>query len=146
MSQSSNSLKFVWVVVVVILVSLGLAACGGGGGNESAAIGKSKSSSERSKATSLGEKAATDAGEPVSLKPETLGVIEITGEAEIIQRSTASLKEAASELGWKVVTCDAQGATAKFTSCARTLLNSNVTAMVSEAVESAPMQAQMEQA
>jgi ribose transport system substrate-binding protein len=133
--------------LATVAVIVGLGACGNddssssGGGS---AIGKSASSEQRNTAAVAGEKAAT--GAPVTLKKQTIGVLEVTGAAEIIQRSTNSVKQAAAEFGWDVKVCDAQGAAAKFTSCARTLLTGGATAILSEAVESAPMKAQMEEA
>jgi ribose transport system substrate-binding protein len=145
------------LVAGLFLAALVLAACGGGGSSSSSGStgggeesgGKQVGGNNAGKAkeaTEAGVEAGEESGEPVAVEKQTLGLIEVVGAAESIQREASALESAASELGWDVKVCDGEGDPIKMSNCANTLLSQNITAMVTANVEVAPVKTQMEEA
>jgi ABC-type sugar transport system substrate-binding protein len=128
-----------------------LAGCGGSSNNNtsSSAVGIGKASGSltaQQKMAKAGAEAAAAAGKPVTLKPQTVGVVEILHAAEVQRRITQAVKDAASHLGWKVITCDTAGDPAKASSCSQNLMTQGATVMTSMGVDPTTMLAQMKQA
>jgi ABC-type sugar transport system substrate-binding protein len=140
-------------LAVCLTAAASVAACGssdsGGGGASSHGAGpsqKSTSQTKQQRGAAAGKKAAADAGGPVKLPKETIGVLQIVGAAETIQRDTDAIKQATALLGWKVNICDGEGDPAKMAACGNTLLNQKPDAIIGLNVEAAPVQAQMKRA
>lgn len=130
-------------LLAVLVLALFAAACGnddeGGGGAES---GGNKGEGIRAgegdrteKARAAGKAAAKEAGDKVKLEPKTVGVINILGGIESADRLQATMKEAATNLGWKHVPCDGQGDPRKMVACGNSLLDRNVDAIVTIAID-----------
>lgn len=138
------------VPVLVLLVLIVLAGCGSSGSDgtgEGESLNEaSGSASERQKMTKLGEEWAEEAGKPVEVKPETIGMVEVLHAAEVQRRITNGLKDAARVMGWKVITCDTAGDPTKAATCARNLLTQGVDAMTSMGVDPSTMEVQMKEA
>jgi ribose transport system substrate-binding protein len=139
----------------LVLAAVVLAGCGGDSDSGSTSAGGDDSKVKQSgggdsakvkEATDAGTEAGEESGEPVALEKKTIGLIEIVGAAESIQREASALEAAVSELGWSVKICDGEGDPVKMGNCANTLLSQNIDAMVVANVEVAPVKAQMETA
>jgi ribose transport system substrate-binding protein len=134
-----------WLPCALAAAALVGAGCGSnsdssGSTNSSGGNGPSQQSATKSKqarAADAGAKAATTAGGPIALKPRTIGVLQVVGAAETIQRDTNGIKQAAKLLGWKIIVCDGQGDPAKTAACGTTLLAQHPDAIVSFNVEAA---------
>jgi ABC-type sugar transport system substrate-binding protein len=137
-------------LTLTLAAALIAAGCGSSGLTTSAAnksIDKaSGSKSQQAQMATLGAAAAAKAGPAVTLKPETIGMIEVLHAAEVQQRITNALKAAAAKVGWKVITCDTAGDPSKASSCANELLTQGVTAMTSMGVDPTGMAQQMKEA
>ncbi len=142
-------------LAVLVLAAVVLAGCGGsdststsseGGGETGGKQSGGGNTAKTEEATEAGTKAGEESGKPVALEKQTIGLVEIVGAAESIQREKEALEAAASELGWSVKVCDGEGDPVKMSNCANTLLSQGVTAMIGANVEVAPVKAQMETA
>jgi ABC-type sugar transport system substrate-binding protein len=140
-------------LVACFAVAASLAGCGGSDEEEGGAAGEgagpsqlSASEEKQERAKAAGEEMAAEEGEPVDLEPKTIGVLQIVGAAETIQRDTDGLEQAAEILGWKLNICDGEGDPAKMAACGNTLLNQKPDAIIGLNVEAAPVQAQMKRA
>jgi ABC-type sugar transport system substrate-binding protein len=141
-------------LAAVVFAAVVLASCGGssssstssGGADSSVKQASGDNSAKAEEATEAGKEAGEESGEPITLEKKTLGLVEIVGAAESIQREASALEAAAGQLGWSVKVCDGEGDPVKMGNCANTLLSQNVDAMVTANVEVAPVKAQMETA
>jgi ABC-type sugar transport system substrate-binding protein len=130
----------VLALVAVLLLALFAGACGsddedeGGGGNKGTGIraGKGKRTEE---AQAAGRAAAKEEGPKVTLDPKTVGIISILGGIESADRLQATMEQAAKDLGWKSVPCDGQGDPRKMVACGDSLLDRNVDAIVTIAID-----------
>lgn len=141
-------------LAALVLAALVLAGCGGSNSSSTSAGGNDSNvkqsggggGAKAEEATEAGKEAGEESGEPVALEKQTLGLIEVVGAAESIQREASALEAAAGQLGWSVKVCDGEGDPVKMANCANTLLAQNVTAMIGANVEVAPVKSQMETA
>jgi ribose transport system substrate-binding protein len=148
-------MKVISGVAGLVAAALVVAACGSGAEGESAAPATSggagitqasKQADTRTAAEKQGEEAGAATGAAVKLEPRTIGVIQVTGSSETMQRSLNAVKSAAAVLGWTVKDCDGRGEPGRFAECARSMLAQKVDAIVSHSIDAAPMKAQMAQA
>ncbi len=106
--------------------------------------------SPASAATASEEAAATlgdaKAGPSIKLPKLKLGILQLNAQAEVAFRIAEGARIPAQELGWDVVICDSQGDPAKMASCASSLLNQGVNAIMAVAIEPAPVMAQLREA
>lgn len=131
----------VLALVAVLLLALFAGACGSdddeesGGGNKGTGIraGEGKRTQE---ARAAGRAAAKEEGPKVTLDPKTVGIINILGGIESADRLQATMQQAAKDLGWKSVPCDGQGDPRKMVACGDSLLDRNVDAIVTIAIDS----------
>lgn len=139
-----------WKALALLVVTLLAAGCGGKTAtatNADNSINKvSGSKAAQAQMASMGSAAGAKEGPAVTLKPETIGEVEILHAAEVQRRITGALEAAAAKVGWKVVTCDTAGDPAKASSCAQNLLNQGVNAMTSMGVDPSAMAQQMKEA
>lgn len=145
-------------LAVLIFAAVLVAGCGGSSDSTSSSGGDSSGVDEGGKqssgggsakaeeATEAGTEAGEESGEPVSVEKQTVGLVEVVGAAESIQRETHALEAAVAKLGWDVKVCDGEGDPVKMGNCATNLLSQGVTAMVTANVEVAPVKKQMEDA
>ena len=142
-------------LAALVSAAVVLAGCGGSSSSSSTSSGGDDSgvkqagsgnSAKAKEATEAGTEAGEESGKPIALEKQTLGLVEIVGAAESIQREKSALEAAAAELGWSVKVCDGEGDPVKMGNCANTLLSQGVTAMVGANVEVAPVKTQMETA
>lgn len=130
----------VLALVAVLLLALFAGACGSdddegsGGSNKGTGIraGEGKRTQE---AQAAGRAAAKEAGGKVELEPKTVGIISILGGIESADRLQATMEQAAKDLGWKSVPCDGQGDPRKMVACGDSLLDRNVDAIVTIAID-----------
>lgn len=114
--------KSVVVTAVAIITALAISACGSSNDDSSAdstssAVGALKGSKAKS-AAEAGEAMAKEEGPPTTLtKDVTVGVVEVLGASEGVQRNVAGAEEASRALGWKTVACDGQGVPSKIADC-----------------------------
>jgi ABC-type sugar transport system substrate-binding protein len=141
-------------LAALVFAAVALAGCGGssssstssGGGESGGKQVGGENEAKAKEATEAGTKAGEESGEPIALEKQVIGLVQIVGAAESIQRETSALEAAASQLGWSVKVCDGEGDPVKMSNCANTLLSQGVTAMIGANVEVAPVKAQMETA
>ena len=127
-------------LLAALLLALFAAACGdddddGGGSTKGTGI-RAGEGARTEKAQAAGKQAAEDAGGPVDLEAKTVGILNILGGIESADRLQATMEEAAKDLGWKSVPCDGQGDPRKMVACGDSLLDRNVDAIVTIAVDS----------
>jgi ABC-type sugar transport system substrate-binding protein len=148
--MESKSARWLLCLVGSIAIAAFTAGCGSnddsGGSSDVGSIGKSASAKKREAAVTAGKESGGAAGDPVAVPKKTVGVIEAFGAAEAIQRTTAGITAGAKVLGWTVKTCDAQGDPTKMASCASSLISQRVDVIMGEAIEAAPVKAQLTQA
>lgn len=89
------------------------------------------------KAKAAGEAAAKEAGPAKLPANKKIGIINILGGIESADRLEATLKEGLSGQKWTAIPCDGQGDPAKMLSCGNSLLDRNVDAIITIAVDSA---------
>ncbi len=139
-----------WAVALGLCGALAAAGCGSSSSSDNSAkesINKaSGTKSEQAQMASAGEADAAKAGAQVALKPQTLGMVEVLHAAEVQRRITQALKDAATKMGWRVLTCDTAGDPAKAAPCAQNLMTQGATAMTSMGVDPSTMATQMKQA
>lgn len=86
------------------------------------------------------------AGAPVAVPHKTLGILQLNAQAEVAFRIAEGARIPAELLGWKVLTCDSLGDPSRMASCAESLLNQGANAIVTVAIEPAPVMAQLRRA
>ncbi|MQB07986.1 sugar ABC transporter substrate-binding protein [Agrobacterium tumefaciens] len=86
------------------------------------------------------------AGVPVAMPHKTLGILQLNAQAEVAFRIAEGARIPAEILGWKVLVCDSLGDPSRMASCAESLLNQGVNAIVTVAIEPAPVMAQLRRA
>lgn len=129
-------------VLATLMLALFAGACGddedGGGGESGGTKGEGIRAGEgdrTDKAVAAGKAAAKEAGEKVELPAKTVGIINILGGIESADRLQKTMTLAADSLGWKSVPCDGQGDPRKMVACGDSLLDRNVDAIVTIAVD-----------
>ena len=156
-------------ILAVALASAGCASSSGSGGNSSPGSSSTNSgststvtslsgsstpnselsmfsSAKNAAAVTAGLAAAKNAGPKVNLPKETIGIILIQGQAEIVKRMQQDAQGAADALGWKLLVCDGQGDPVKMQQCGDTLLNEGANALIDTTIEPSVLQAQIQQA
>lgn len=129
------------------LMSAGCGSSSPAAANQNKSINAaSGSKSAQAQMASAGTAAGAKFGGTVTLKPRTIGEVEILHAAEVQRRITGALQAAAAKVGWRVITCDTAGDPAKASSCAQNLLNQGVDAMTSMGVDPSGMAQQMNEA
>jgi ribose transport system substrate-binding protein len=144
---------------LVAIAALVLAACGGSSDSSSSESSGAESTPAESTESSEGganpdEAAATEEGKeyaeslgaPVSLPAKTIGILQSTGSTESALRVQNEIEAAADELSWKSVPCDGEGLPTKFATCASSLLNQGVDAMITIGIEASAITPQLEKA
>lgn len=86
------------------------------------------------------------AGPPVELPAQTIGILQLNAQAEVAFRIAEGARIPAERLGWDVVVCDSLGDPARMASCSESLLNQGVDAILTVAIEPAPVMAQLRRA
>jgi ABC-type sugar transport system substrate-binding protein len=76
----------------------------------------------------------------------TIAFLDYTSQATALRRVTSGMQAAASAIGWKFVTCDAQGNPATVASCASSFIQQKVSVIASVAIPQAAMNTEMQQA
>lgn len=94
-------------------------------------------------ASALGKAAA---GPPVALEKRTIGILQLNAQAEVAFRIAEGARIGAETLGWDTIICDSQGDPRKMATCADSFLAQNVDAIVTVAIESGPVMAQLTRA
>lgn len=94
----------------------------------------------------IAAKGAGMAGAPVTLPQQTIGILQLNAQAEVAFRIAEGARIPAEQLGWKVIVCDSLGDPARMASCAESLLNQGVDAILTVAIEPAPVTAQLRRA
>ncbi|GLT11366.1 hypothetical protein GCM10007928_35980 [Sulfitobacter porphyrae] len=89
---------------------------------------------------------ADRAGPRVDLPHKTIGILQLNAQAEVAFRIAEGARVPAEQLGWNVIICDSLGDPARMASCAESLLNQNVDAIMTVAIEPAPIMAQLRRA
>lgn len=89
---------------------------------------------------------AEAAGDSVQLPTKTLGILQLNAQAEVAFRIAEGARIPAEHLGWNVIVCDSLGDPARMASCAESLLNQGSDAIVTVAIEPAPIMAQLRKA
>ncbi len=143
--------RFTWVGLAALVCGLAIvaAACGSDSSSSSSAADTTAQGGDAAraeKAKESGLAAATAAGTPVALPATTVGFVNIVGAVESAQRAERTFKEAATVVGWKVNSCDAQGDPTKMARCADTLLDQNVDVLVVLGIEPSLIKAQLNKA
>ncbi|HVW46343.1 MAG TPA: sugar ABC transporter substrate-binding protein [Solirubrobacterales bacterium] len=113
-----------------------VAACGGGGSSDEVTGISAGTGETASTAATAAKKAA---GSPTELPQVTVGVVDVLASSEASQRLEVGLKDASKVLGWKLLSCDAQGEPAGMQRCAETLLNQEVEVLFLLATEPTPV-------
>lgn len=144
---------------LVAIAALVLAACGGSSDSSSSESSGAESTPAESTESSEGggnpdEAAAAEEGKeyaeslgaPVSLPVKTIGILQSTGSTESALRVQKEIEAPAAELGWKSVACDGEGLPTKFATCASSLLNQGVDAMITIGIEASAITPQLEKA
>lgn len=83
---------------------------------------------------------------PAKLPQKTIGFVNFAKAAESGLRSEYEFVEPAKVLGWKVIPCDGAGTSTGYVNCMNTLLNQNVDAIYTTAIEPSVISAQIKQA
>ena len=141
-----------WLCLAALVAALALvaAACGGdddsGSGTAADTTAQAGNDERAQTATDAGKEAAQAAGEKVEVPKTTIGFVNILGSVESAQRAERTFKEATSQLGWTVRTCDAQGVPTKMASCADSLLDQNVDILTVLGIEPQLIKAQLQKA
>jgi ABC-type sugar transport system substrate-binding protein len=145
-----------WLLVAAaVSLTFAFAACGSNDDNASgsdAGVKKGEgiragTGSRAEIAVTEGKKAATAAGEPVSLgAPKTIGIINFLNGIESSDRLASTTKVAAKELGWKTIQCDGKGTPAQFVTCGNSLLDRKVDGIVEIAIEPSQIQSVLDKA
>jgi ribose transport system substrate-binding protein len=94
-------------------------------------------------ASALGKAAA---GAPVALEKRTIGILQLNAQAEVAFRIAEGARIGAEILGWDTIICDSQGDPRKMATCADSFLAQDVDAIVTVAIESGPVMAQLTRA
>lgn len=128
----------VLALLAVLVLALFAAACGddddeGGGGTKGKGI-RAGEGDRTEKARAAGTAAGKELG-PAKLEAKTVGIINILGGIESADRLQATMEEAAKNLGFKSVPCDGQGDPRKMLACGDSLLDRDVDAIVTIAVD-----------
>ncbi|MEP0518880.1 MAG: substrate-binding domain-containing protein [Hyphomicrobiales bacterium] len=92
------------------------------------------------------EAGALQAGPPVELPEQTIGILQLNAQAEVAFRIAEGARLPAEKLGWDVIVCDSLGDPARMASCSESLLNQGVDAILTVAIEPAPVMAQLRRA
>lgn len=113
----------------------GSSSSGSGGGTKGEGI-RAGTGDRTDKARAAGEAAAEQLGGKVELeRGKTIGILNILGGIESADRLQATIKEAAEGVGMKTTACDGQGDPAKMVACGNSLLDRNVDAVITIAVD-----------
>lgn len=105
------------------------------------------SAQEKSQRQLTAEKLAAKSAAPKKTLPKLkLGILQLNAQAEVAFRIAEGARIPATELGWEVIVCDSLGDPARMASCASSLLNQNVNAIMAVAIESGPVMAQLREA
>lgn len=86
------------------------------------------------------------AGPPVAMPEHTIGILQLNAQAEVAFRIAEGARIPAERLGWNVIVCDSLGDPARMASCSESLLNQGVDAILTVAIEPAPVMAQLRRA
>ncbi|RHW24943.1 sugar ABC transporter substrate-binding protein [Nocardioides immobilis] len=116
------------------LVAALFPGCSSESGNSDAADPEANASASRAaanEAEAAGQVAAEEAGDPVTLEPQKIGILQIIAAAESALNAQKSIEAAADAIGWTTVACDAQGDPVKTASCGQSLLDQGVDGIVS---------------
>lgn len=89
---------------------------------------------------------ASLAGPQVELPEQTIGILQLNAQAEVAFRIAEGARIPAEKLGWNVIVCDSLGDPARMASCSESLLNQGVDAILTVAIEPAPVMAQLRRA
>lgn len=90
--------------------------------------------------------AAEKALPKAELAIKKLGILQLNAQAEVAFRIAEGARIPAERLGWEVIVCDSLGDPARMASCSESLLQQGVDAIVTVAIESAPVMAQLRKA
>ena len=143
--------RFTWVLLAALVCALALFAAACGDDDDSSATTPAADTTaapdERTQiATDGGLEAAAAAGEKVEVPKLTVGFVNILGAIESAQRAERTFTEAATQLGWEMNVCDAQGDPTKMARCGDTLLDQNVDVLVVLGIEPSLIKAQLNKA
>lgn len=75
-----------------------------------------------------------------------IGILQLNAQAEVAFRIAEGARIPAEKLGWEVIVCDSLGDPARMASCGDSLLNQGVDAILTVAIEPAPIMAQLRKA
>lgn len=89
---------------------------------------------------------AAHAGERVELPAKKIGILQLNAQAEVAFRIAEGARIPAEQLGWETIVCDSLGDPARMASCAESFLSQGVDAIVTVAIEPAPVMAQLRKA
>lgn len=90
--------------------------------------------------------ATKSAGKAAALPRIKLGILQLNAQAEVAFRIAEGARIPAEALGWEVIVCDSLGDPARMASCASSLISQNVNAIMTVAIEPAPVMAQLREA
>lgn len=90
--------------------------------------------------------ATKSAGPTATLPKIKLGILQLNAQAEVAFRIAEGARISAEALGWEVIVCDSLGDPARMASCASSLISQNVDAIMTVAIEPAPVMAQLREA
>lgn len=149
-----------WVAPPLAVIALALGGCGGESARDTSnaasdrptASGEGENAADRRRrAVEAGRAAAKKTGDlakedPVSVPPKKLGILVVYANNETAIDMRDAVKAASAVLGWQTLDCDAEGNPARMATCAESLLNQNVDALVSMTTESAPIAKQLARA
>lgn len=128
-------------LLAVLVLALFAGACGDddddeGGSSGTKGSGIRAGEGERTvEAQEAGRAAAKEAGGKVELPAKTVGIISVLGGIESADRLQTTMELAAKDLGWKSVACDGAGDPRKMVACGDSLLDRNVDAIVTIAID-----------
>ena len=144
-----------WGATPLAVLAVAFGGCGeeSSGGESKAASDRATPSGEgdnaadkRRRAADAGRAAGKKAGDPVSMPQKKVGILVVYANNETAIDMRDAVKAASAELGWQALDCDAEGNPARMATCAESLLNQNVDALVSMTMESAPIAKQLARA
>ncbi|HVS99896.1 MAG TPA: substrate-binding domain-containing protein [Solirubrobacterales bacterium] len=116
-------------LVALVLV---VAGCGGGGSSSSSNEGSTESGGENANLPALGP---TSKDPKISVKPRTIGVLDVSREAPIDNNTDETIIAAGKALGWDVKVVNAGGNPEKITKGAEALIGEGVDGFISVSVE-----------
>ena len=134
-------LKRVLAGAAIAALSLVLVAgCGDDDNSASTAAGGTAPAASAGADAAAGTAAAQELGGATTLPKKTVGILQIIGGIESADRVEASLKSAATVVGWDTNVCDGAGDPTKWVTCGNSLLDQGVDAVVAIGIDPGQIQ------